>query len=87
MSLLFLPEIYGGADTCVLGKGWEVLSMHGKCDHETAVKKIFQLLGLLMLQTYQEDNLFCFLSMKASKTKQHTILYCQNFNSENLENH
>jgi hypothetical protein len=34
MNLLFLPEKYhisildGGADTCVLGKGWEILSIH-----------------------------------------------------------
>jgi hypothetical protein len=34
MNLLFLPEklhvsiLDGGADTCVLGKGWEVLSIH-----------------------------------------------------------
>jgi phosphoserine aminotransferase len=34
MNLLHLPEKYhisildGGADTCVLGKGWEVLSIH-----------------------------------------------------------
>jgi hypothetical protein len=34
MNLLFLPEEYhisildGGADTCVLGKGWEVLYIH-----------------------------------------------------------
>jgi hypothetical protein len=33
-NLLFLPEEYhisildGDADTCVLGKGWEVLSIH-----------------------------------------------------------
>jgi hypothetical protein len=34
MNLLSLPEKYhisildGGADTCVLGKGWEILSIH-----------------------------------------------------------
>ena len=34
MNLIFLPERYhisisdGGADTCVLGKGWEILSTH-----------------------------------------------------------
>jgi hypothetical protein len=34
MNLLYLPEKYhisildGGADTCVLGQGWEVLSVH-----------------------------------------------------------
>ena len=48
----FLPEKYhisildGGADTCVLGKGWEILSIHNSrranvvgFDHETAVKR------------------------------------------------
>ena len=52
MNLLFLPEAHhisildGGADTCVLGKGWEILSVHNSrranvvgFDHETAVKK------------------------------------------------
>ena len=52
MNLLFLPENYhisildGGADTCVLGKGWEVLSIHNSrranvvgFDHETAIKR------------------------------------------------
>ena len=52
MNLLFLPEKYhisildGGADTCVLGKGWEVLSIHNSrrtnvvCfDHEAAIKR------------------------------------------------
>jgi hypothetical protein len=51
MNLLFLPERYhtsildGGADTCVLGKGWEVISTHKSrmanvvgFDHETAIK-------------------------------------------------
>jgi len=52
MSLLLLPEkrhisiLDGGADTCVLGKGWEILSIHNSrranvvgFDHETAIKK------------------------------------------------
>jgi phosphoserine aminotransferase len=36
MNLLHLPEKYhinildGGTDTCVLGQGWEVLSVHNK---------------------------------------------------------
>jgi hypothetical protein len=51
MSLLFLPEKHhicifdGGADTCVLGKGWKILSVHNSkranvvgFDHEAAVK-------------------------------------------------
>jgi hypothetical protein len=52
MNLLFLPEKYhisildGGVDTCALGKGWEILSVHNSrrenvvsFDNETAVKK------------------------------------------------
>jgi hypothetical protein len=52
MSLLLLPENHhisildDGADTCVLGKGWEVLSIHNSrkanvvgFDHETAIKR------------------------------------------------
>ena len=52
MNLLFLPERYhisildGGADTCILGKGWEILSTHNLrranvigFDHETAIKQ------------------------------------------------
>jgi hypothetical protein len=51
MNLLHLPEKYyisildGGADTFVLGQGWEVLSVHNNrranvvgFDHEAAVK-------------------------------------------------
>jgi hypothetical protein len=51
MNLLFLPEKYhisildGGADTCDLGKGWEILSIHSSrranvvgFNNETAVK-------------------------------------------------
>jgi hypothetical protein len=51
MNLLHLPEKYhisildGVTDTCVLGQGWEVLSVHNTrranvvgFDHETAVK-------------------------------------------------
>jgi hypothetical protein len=52
MDLLHLPEKYhisildGGADTCILGQGWEVLSVHNTrrasvvgFDHEAAVKR------------------------------------------------
>jgi hypothetical protein len=52
MNLLFLQENHhisildGGADTCVLGKGWEILSIHNSrranvvgFDHETAIKQ------------------------------------------------
>jgi hypothetical protein len=52
MNLLFLPENHhisildGGTDTFVLGKGWEVLSIHNSMranvvgyDHETAIKR------------------------------------------------
>jgi hypothetical protein len=51
MNLFHLPEKYsisildGGADTCVLGKGWEVLYVHNtrranvvRFDHEAAVR-------------------------------------------------
>jgi phosphoserine aminotransferase len=52
MNLLHIPERYhisildGGADTCVSGQGWEVISVHNtrranvvEFDHEAAVKK------------------------------------------------
>jgi hypothetical protein len=52
MNLLHLPEkchisiLDGGADVCVLGQGWEVLSVHNTrranvvgFDHEAAVKR------------------------------------------------
>jgi phosphoserine aminotransferase len=55
MNLLHLPDKYhisildGGADTCVLGQGWEVLSVHITrranvvgFDHEAAVKMNLQ---------------------------------------------
>ena len=56
MNLLFLPEAYhisildGGADTCVLGKGWEFISINSSrmanvvgFDHERQLKGIFLL--------------------------------------------
>jgi hypothetical protein len=52
MKILHLPEKYrisildSGAYTCILGQGWEVLSVHNtrranvvRVDHETAVKR------------------------------------------------
>jgi hypothetical protein len=52
MNLLFLPGklhisiLDGGADTSILGKGWEILSIHSSrranvvgFDHEIAVKQ------------------------------------------------
>jgi hypothetical protein len=52
MNLLFLPERYhisildGGANTCALSKGWEILLTHNlrranafRFDHETAIKR------------------------------------------------
>jgi hypothetical protein len=58
MNLLFLPEKYhisildGGADTCVLGKGWEILSIHSLrrenvvgFDHEMAIKRNFPIVS------------------------------------------
>jgi hypothetical protein len=52
MNLLFFPEMYhssilnGGADTCVLDKGLEILSIHSSrrvnvvgFDHEAAIKR------------------------------------------------
>jgi hypothetical protein len=60
MNLLFLPEGYhvsildGGAGTCVLGKGWEILSIHSSrianvvgFDHETAVKRNLQIVSAI----------------------------------------
>jgi hypothetical protein len=60
MNLLHLPEKYyiiildGGADTCVLGKGWEVLSFHNTrranvvgFDHEAAVKRNLPIVSVI----------------------------------------
>jgi hypothetical protein len=60
MNLLFLPERYrksildGGADTCVLGKCWEVISIHKSrkanavgFDHETAIKRNLLIVGAI----------------------------------------
>ena len=58
MNLLFLPEIYpildSGADTCVLGKGWEILSIHSSrrenvfgFDHEAALKRNFPIMSAI----------------------------------------
>jgi hypothetical protein len=60
MNLLHLPEKYhisisdGGADTCILGQGWEVLSVHNTrranvvgFDHETVVKRNFPIVSAI----------------------------------------
>jgi hypothetical protein len=60
MNLLFLPERYhvnildGGTDTCVLGKGWEILSIHSSrranvvgFDHETTIKRNLQIVSAI----------------------------------------
>jgi hypothetical protein len=70
MNILYLPEKYlisilgDGADTCVLGQGWEVLSVHNTrrasevgIDHEALIKVIFrysiQSLQLTLQMEYQ----------------------------------
>jgi hypothetical protein len=60
MNLLHLSEKYyisildGDADTCVLGQGWEVLSVHNtgranvvQFDHETSVKRNLQIVSAI----------------------------------------
>ena len=62
MNLLFLPETYhisildGGADTCVLGKGWEIISIHSSrkanvvgFDHEAAAVDLPDGTSILLL--------------------------------------
>jgi len=61
MNLLFLLERYhisildGGADTWVLGKGWEILSVQSSrranvvaFDHETAIQRNFSILSAII---------------------------------------
>jgi hypothetical protein len=82
MNLLFLPKnnhisiLDGGADTCVLGKGWEVLSIHNSrranmvgFDHATAIKRchlivIGQSILLVMHEgnTIKQQLIHCYLS-------------------------
>jgi hypothetical protein len=60
MNLLHLPEKYHirilvfTADTCVLGQGWEVLSVHNTrranivgFDHEATVKRILPIVSAI----------------------------------------
>jgi hypothetical protein len=60
MNLLHLPEkyqisiFYGGADTCVFGQEWEVISVHNirranvvVFDHEAAVKRNFPIVSAI----------------------------------------
>jgi hypothetical protein len=60
MNLLHLPEKYhisildGGADTCVLGQGWDVFSVHNTrranvvgFDHEAAVKRNLPIVSVI----------------------------------------
>jgi hypothetical protein len=60
MNLLHLPEkchiniFDGGADTCVLGQGWEVLSVRNTrnanvvgFDHEAAVKRNLPIVSVI----------------------------------------
>jgi phosphoserine aminotransferase len=60
MNLIHLPEKYhicildGGADTCVLRQGWEVLSFHNTrranvvgFDHEATIKRNFTIVNTI----------------------------------------
>jgi hypothetical protein len=60
MNLLFLPENHHiriqdrGADTCILGKGWGVLSIHKSrranvfgFGHETAIKRNLPIVSVI----------------------------------------
>jgi phosphoserine aminotransferase len=62
MNILHLPDKYhisildGGADTCVLGQGWEVLSVHNTrgtnvvvFDHEATVKRNLPIVRSLIM--------------------------------------
>jgi hypothetical protein len=99
MSLPFLPENHhisfldGGANTCVLGKGWKILSMHNSrranvvgFDDEAAVKKnLPRLLVPLLHWTYPIDNQYYQSFMKQSTMTLLITHYCQSFNLENME--
>jgi phosphoserine aminotransferase len=67
MNLLHLPEKYhisildGGADTCVLGKQWEVLSVRNTrranvvgFDHEAAVKRNLSIVSAITAVDLQD---------------------------------
>ena len=60
MNLLFLPQLYqiiildGGAETCALGKGWEIIFIPNSrrenvvwFDHEAAVKRNLPILSAI----------------------------------------
>ena len=71
MNLLFLPEKYhirildGGADTCVLGRGWEVLSIHNSranvvgFDHEAAIKSNLPIVIVITTPDLPNEPIFC----------------------------
>ena len=71
MSLLLLPEKYhisildGGADTCVLGRGWEVLSIHNSranvvgFDHEAAIKSNLPIVIVITTPDLPNEPIFC----------------------------
>jgi hypothetical protein len=69
MNILHLPEKYhisildSGADTCVLGQGWEVLSVHNtrranavEFDHEAAVKRNLPIVSAIAITAVDLPN-------------------------------
>jgi hypothetical protein len=97
MNLLFLPEIYhisildDDADTCVLGKGWEIISIHisrksnvVEFDHEAAVKRNLPIVSAITAIDLP-DGTSILLVIHECIIKQ-LIIHCyQNSNYENLE--
>jgi hypothetical protein len=89
MNLLFLPEKYhisildGCADTCVLGKGWEILSIHSSrranvvgFDHETAIKRNLPIVSAITALDLPNGQSVLLLGHEGiyNKTSSHSLL-------------
>jgi hypothetical protein len=89
MNLLFLPEMYhisildGGADTWVLGKGWEILSIHSSrranvvgFDHEMAIKQNLPIVSAVTALDLQNGQSVLLLVNESiyNETSNHSLL-------------
>jgi hypothetical protein len=86
MNLFHLPEKYhisilgGSADTCVLGKGWECLSIHITrrenvvgFDHEASIKRNLPIVSAITVVDLPDGTSVLLLFIKASTTIQPII--------------
>jgi hypothetical protein len=96
-SLLFLPQKHqvnmqdGDADTCILGKGWNILSVHNSRRvkdvgfvHETDLKRNLPIVGATTVVDLPKGKSILLVIYESIHNGTHQIIHC--CQSSNLEN-